>query len=343
VGQVITRRVGRRSGRLGLALVAAAICIGGCASSSPSMLDPRSPEARRIAGLWWLLAGLGAGVYAIVTIAVVAAVVGRRREPTTEVSTDAAPGRHDLRFIVVGGLVLPALVLTVAGVATVRTTNALLPPRGVVHVDVRAEDWWWRLSYPDDDVVTANEIHVPVGRPVELTLTSDNVIHSVWVPQLNGKTDVIPGQVNRMSFTAERAGAYRGQCAEFCGIEHTRMAFIVIAESPSAFERWLAQNRAPAAEPTDAPARAGRDVLETTSCAGCHTVAGTKAAGTLGPDLTHVGSRRSLAADTLPNTAAGMRRWLAATQTVKPGALMPQLDLTDSQLNSLVAYLESLR
>jgi cytochrome c oxidase subunit 2 len=307
------------------------------------MLDTRSPEAHRIAGLWWLLAGLAAAVYVVVTIAVIAALVGRRREPPRDVSADEAPGRHDLRFIVAGGVVVPALVLAVAGVATVRTTNALRPPRGVVHIRVQAEDWWWRLSYPDDHVVTANEIHVPVGRPVDLTLTSDNVIHSVWVPQLNGKTDVIPGQVNHMSFTAERAGTYRGQCAEFCGIGHARMAFVVIAEAPSTFDRWLSQNRAVAVVPADATARAGRDLLETTSCAGCHTVAGTQAVGTLGPDLTHVGSRRSLAADTLTNTAAGMRRWLSATQSVKPGALMPQLDLSDRQVTELVAYLESLR
>ncbi|HEY4333053.1 MAG TPA: cytochrome c oxidase subunit II, partial [Ilumatobacteraceae bacterium] len=266
------------------------IVLAACGRSSPSALDPHSPQARSIDGLWWLMAGLGAVVYVAVVVVVLLALRNRRQV------TDSDAQRRGSRFIVVGGVVVPAIVLSVVGVATITTTNALQPPAAAVHINLEAERWWWRLTYPDDGVVTANEIHVPVGQPVELTLTSDNVIHSVWVPQLDGKTDVIPGQTNHMTFTADKAGTYRGQCAEFCGIGHALMAFVVVAQAPADYQRWIAANRAPAAQPATDLARQGAQLLATTSCAGCHTVAGTAATGTVGPDLTHFGSRTSIAA-----------------------------------------------
>jgi cytochrome c oxidase subunit 2 len=192
-------------------------------------------------------------------------------------------------------------------------------------------------------VVTANEIHVPTGVPVDLVLRSADVIHSLWVPQLNGKTDVIPGQTNHMTFTADDPGTYRGQCAEFCGIGHALMSFVVVAQPPAEFDDWLAaQRQAPAASATDDAVR-GERVFQGESCAGCHTVQGTAAVGTFGPDLTHFGSRASIAANTLPNTPDALRHWLADTQGVKHGALMPQTQLSADELRQLVAYLEGLK
>ncbi|MEO7371147.1 MAG: cytochrome c oxidase subunit II [Ilumatobacteraceae bacterium] len=328
----------------------------GCGGSSPSAIDPHSPQARHIAGLFWLMLWIAAGIYAVVLGLVLVSLRARRRSDTAarptgaEVdewtipsSNDAATTRRGTRFIIGGGLVLPIVVLIVVGVATVRTTNAVQGGASVVKIHVEAERWWWRLTYPDDHVVTANEIHVPVGEPVDLTLTSDNVIHSLWVPELNGKTDVIPGQTNHMTFTADAPGTYRGQCAEFCGIGHALMAFLVIAESPADYAQWVRTNSAPAATPPDGAAAKGSDLFVSSSCAGCHTVAGTAASGTIGPDLTHLGSRATIGSDTLPNTPTDLAHWLADTQGVKRGALMPQIDLTTAQIADLVAYLESLK
>jgi cytochrome c oxidase subunit 2 len=190
--------------------------------------------------------------------------------------------------------------------------------------------------------VTANEIHVPAGRPVRLRLSSADVIHSFWVPQLMPKTDLIPGQVNETWLTANRPGIYRGQCAEYCGLQHALMAFLVVADGPAAFDRWVALQRAPAAEPAGTLATRGRQVLERTSCATCHTVRGTSARGTAGPDLTHLASRQQLGAGAVPNTPGHLGGWIANSQTIKPGNLMPPQPLTSEELQALIAYLETL-
>jgi cytochrome c oxidase subunit 2 len=341
----------RRPTRLG-ALVAVAIALvvacAGCSSDSPSMLDGKSAQAGRISHLWWLMFGMAVVVY-IGVIAFVLIAMLRRRARTGDGDepdhlVDVTPTeRTDRSFLLYGGLALPIVVLSVIAVQTVRVSNRLQASGASVHIDVDAKDWWWRISYPSDGVVTANEIHVPVGESVDIALRSDNVIHSLWVPQLNGKTDVVPGQTNHMTFTADTPGTYRGQCAEFCGIQHANMAFIVVVQTQPDYAGWLAANRAPGAAPQTAQQMQGAQLLATTSCAGCHTVAGTAAAGILGPDLTHVGSRATLAADALANTPADMAHWLSATQKVKGGALMPQIDLTPDQVNALVAYLENLK
>ncbi len=361
-----TRAILRR-GHVIAVIVGSATLLWGCGRSSPSVVDPHSPESSHIAGLFWLMLWMGIGIYVVVLGFVFASFRQQRRHPSDSDSapkTDAAETtgdgeagsgwaipspppastrRRSDRLILGGGLALPLIALTVVGIATVQTTNAVQPRSPVIKIDVEAERWWWRLTYPSNHVVTANEIHVPVGQPVQLTLTSDNVIHSVWVPELDGKTDVIPGQTNQMTFTANAAGTYRGQCAEFCGIGHALMAFVVIADAPVDYERWLSVNAAPAAAVAAGSAQRGANYFVTSSCAGCHTVAGTAAVGTLGPDLTHFGSRTSIAADTLPNTPTDLGRWLSDTQGVKRGALMPQIELTPSQVTDLVSFLEGLR
>ncbi len=349
---VTARAILLRGGWVAMA-VGATTLLWGCGSSSPSTVDPHSPEASHIAGLFWLMLWMSVGIYVLVLGFVVVSFRARQSTSRERGSVggawdvppigDVSDRRRSARFIIGGGLALPIVVLIVVGVATVRTTNAVRSGPSVVKIDVQAERWWWRLTYPDNGVVTANEIHVPVGESVELTLTSDNVIHSVWVPELNGKTDVIPGQTNHMTFTADAPGTYRGQCAEFCGIGHALMAFVVIADLPADYARWLAANEAPAVAPSAGAVARGASFLASSSCAGCHNIAGTAAVGTLGPDLTHFGSRTSIGADTLPNTPGDLSHWLADTQGVKRGALMPQIDLTDAQINDLVAYLESLK
>ena len=204
---------------------------------------------------------LAAAVFVIVTALVVVALLRRRRAP----AGDDSPGdsRRDRRFILVGGLFVPTAILAVVAVYTVRTMNDILPASGVVHIHVAGERWWWRVDYPDLGVTTANEVHVPVGERVDITLTSDNVIHSFWVPQLNGKADLIPGQTNHLSFTAAQAGTYRGQCAEFCGLQHAHMAFLVIADPPAAFDQWAAGQRQAPPAPSDPLAQQGEQILAT--------------------------------------------------------------------------------
>ena len=326
-----------------IALICAS-ALSSCGSGSPSVLDPHSPEARRIAGLFWLMLALATVVYFVVVGLVLLAL--RRRGDSSEPGApdSTAEGRRRTNwFIVIGGLAVPILVLSVVATATVGATRALQEKSGVIHIEVDAQQFWWRLTYPDDHVVSANEIHIPVGQPVELTLTSDNVIHSFWVPQLHGKKDTIPGQPNRLTFTAQAAGEYRGQCAEFCGIGHALMAILVIAQPEAEYRQWLADNAAAPAAPTDPEAIKGQRLFENGSCAGCHAVAGTAATATFGPDLSHFGSRQTIAALTLPNDPDHLARWLAHTQDVKPGARMPDIDLTAAEIQQLVAYLESTR
>src|SRR4051794_19763327 len=308
------------------------------------MLDPKSGEAHRLSGLFWLMLVMATGVYVVVSGFVVVAMMKRRRDTANTYA--GAPGhdtKRDHRFILIGGLIAPVAILSVLGVATVVTTNALRPASGTIHVHVNGERWWWRVDYPDTRLVTANEIHVPVGEPVDISLTSDNVIHSFWVPQLNGKVDLIPGQTNHLSFTAHQTGVFRGECAEFCGIGHAKMDFRVVVDSAAQYQQWVAANLKVPAAPTAPDAQRGQQLFTTSACAGCHRVAGTSAVGTAGPDLTHLASRLTLAAGWLDNTPDELSHWLADTQTVKPGALMPDLGLRADDVAALVAYLETLR
>jgi cytochrome c oxidase subunit 2 len=333
------------SARRGLLAVAGSLGVGAllaACSGSPSMLDPKSREAHHLSGLFWLMLVMAAAVYVAVAGFVVVAIVKRRRD-TAGLGSPGHDTKRDHRFILIGGLIAPVAILSVLGVATVVTTNALRPPEGTVQVHVNGERWWWRVDYPGTGVVTANEVHVPVGEPVDISLTSDNVIHSFWVPQLNGKTDLVPGQTNHLSFTAHQTGVFRGECAEFCGIGHAKMDFRVVVDSAAQYQQWIAaQQRVPAA-PTGPDAQRGQQLFTTSACAGCHRVAGTSAVGTAGPDLTHLASRLTLAAGWLDNTPDELSHWLADTQTVKPGALMPDLGLSADDVAALVAYLETLR
>jgi cytochrome c oxidase subunit II len=263
------------------------------------------------------------------------------------------------RIIVAGGIVFPIVTLSALlfyGFWILREAEWSemgrvvrgTPSDGALRVEVIGEQFWWRVRYLDADgdvaFETANEIAIPTGRRVALRLTSADVIHSFWVPSLGGKIDMIPGRTTTLTLLADRDGIYRGQCAEFCGAQHARMAFHAVAMAPDRFERWLDQQRQPPPEPTDPFLRRGLEVFLSSGCGACHTVRGTEAAGTLGPDLTTMGSRPSVAAGTLPNNVGTLAGWIAASQHLKPGNLMPSFDaLTGPDLRAVAAYLESLK
>jgi cytochrome c oxidase subunit II len=276
-------------------------------------------------------------VFAIVVALLVLGLLRRRSE-----RRGLAPGTT---FVVALGVVLPAVVIVALFVLTLDALPKTSPSHGKtrLEVDVVARDWFWDVSYPATGARTANEIHIPVGAPVDIRVTSSDVIHSLWVPELNRKIDVIPGRRNDVVFDARTAGVYRGQCAEFCGLEHAHMALYVVAEPRSAFTRWLTNESAPAPPPPDARLERGQQILLGSDCEYCHRIAGTNASGTIGPDLTHIASRLSLAAGTIPNGRGYLAGWILDPQHIKPGNKMPATNLSGPDLQALLDYLGSLR
>jgi cytochrome c oxidase subunit 2 len=297
-----------------------------------SALDPHGPDARVIAEIGWVLLALAIPVFVLVLVLAAWAAFGRRRPAWL-----AGPA-----VVVAGGIALPAVALSALLVyvllAAERMDAAHAQP--AVQIEVIGHQWWWRVHYLDAsgglDFATANELHVPVGRSVELRLRSADVLHSVWVPSLAGKLDAVPGKDNRLVLRADRAGVYRGQCAEYCGAQHAQMALHVVAVQAPDFERWRQAQRAPAQAPADA--------LFTARCGACHAVRGTPAEGSRGPDLTHVGSRLALGAGVLPNQPGAAAAWIASGQHLKPGNLMPEFrSLSSDELTALAGYMERLR
>jgi cytochrome c oxidase subunit II len=328
------RRRARRCAVLAAFLTAA--CDG-----APSALDPRGPGAARIAGLWWLMLVISIVVFVVVLVLM---AMGLRRAGSA-----AADPRRAVRWgeplIVLGGVVIPAVVLTAVFVVSLRDMSALSSPQGsgALEISVTGHDWWWEVAYDRPGAVTANEIHIPVGEPVQLELTTDDVIHSFWVPQLQAKTDMVPGRVNRMWIEADEPGRYRGQCAEFCGLQHANMIFYVIAQPRADFETWLEGEARPAVEPGQSSAIQGRDVFLRSTCAGCHAVRGTSARARVGPDLTHLATRETIASGVLDNSRINLARFITDPQEVKPGAIMPPTELSSQELSALLDYLEGLR
>lgn len=292
-----------------------------------SILSPYGPAAAEIAGLSWVLFAGGALILCLVIAAAMLAVWTKPAWLGGE------------RFVVLSGVVFPAVALSVLLLYVYLVGEKLhAGPKPELGIEITGEQWWWRVRYLDEQgepaFETANELRVPVGKPVELRLASADVIHSFWVPSLAGKVDMIPGRVNRLTVTAHAEGVYRGQCAEFCGGPHALMALHVVALSAEAFDEWRQHQRR--------PALAGHAMF-TARCAACHAVRGTQAAGTRGPDLTHVASRLYIAAGTLANTPGNMAGWLSDSQHAKPGNLMPAMRLTPAELEALSAYVAELR
>lgn len=309
-------------------------------------LGAGSREAARVTNLTWFLIILSAVIYVIVIGVMIVAIRRRRADPAGD--ADLTP--VGVRPVIIGGAVIPGLILVALFLAGLGAMRAYPTPAGTtpVRLTVTGHQWWWEVSFRDPAsgqlVRSANEIHVPVGRQVEIALTSADVIHSFWVPRLQGKIDVIPGDTNVIRFTATKAGRYRGQCAEYCGMQHANMAFEVVADDDATFRRWLVAQEQPAASPSDSVTRLGQALVVGGPCAMCHTIRGTPAAGVIGPDLTHLGARATLAAGTLPNDRATLAGWVSNAPALKPGVRMPALpQFTGRQLLAITTYLESLQ
>ncbi len=306
---------------------------------SQSALSPAGRGAEEIAELFWRMTGAASVIWLVVAALAVWAVVGGPAK--------ARPAAQRA-MIVWGGAVAPTVALGALlayGLSLLPGLLAAAPP-GTLKVSVVGEQWWWRVRYlpaQGAPVETANEIRLPVGEPVDFELRSADVIHSFWIPSLGGKMDMFPGRPTRLVLKPTRTGRFRGVCAEYCGASHALMAFDVLVLEKPEFERWLAAQRRPAVEPSGTAAE-GRDLFLANGCAACHAIRGTEAAGVIGPDLTHVGGRLSLAAGALPPGADSLKRWIAKTHEVKPGALMPHFAmLPPEELDALAAYLESLK
>jgi cytochrome c oxidase subunit II len=311
-----------------------------------SVLAPAGRPASRIHDLWSLMLWVATVVF-VVTMAFVAAACARgvrRERHDGPASSDQALSRAVA--IAVGATIVILFGLLISSVRTGRSV-ASLDAWSAVTIEVTGHQWWWEIAYddavPSRRVVTANELHVPVHRPVVLKVTSRDVIHSFWVPQLQGKRDLIPGYTTAVWLTADRPGTYRGQCAEFCGLQHAHMAFDIVAEPEPDFERWLDGMRQAAPVPrTDAELR-GHDLFMTRRCGTCHTVTGTAAHGQVAPDLTHIATRSTIGAGTLPNTPAHLSDWVRDPQASKPGNQMPPNPLSPDEVGALLAYLELLK
>jgi cytochrome c oxidase subunit II len=332
----------RRPPRTAIPIAAGTALLAGCGGSQ-DVLAPSSPQQDKISELFWItfagsLVGLG-----VVAFFLLLGWFRRNRA--------GLPGgggeRAGNALVIALGVAVPILVLSgLFWYSNLRTIDATAAPEAgstQLQVEVTGRQWFWDVRYPATAARTANEIHIPARTSVEVIAKSADVIHSFWVPKLNRKIDMIPGHPNRILLYADKPGTYRGRCSEFCGLQHANMQLFVVAQPPAEFQRWLAAASTPARTPTTVAVANGQRVFLQGACAGCHAIRGTAADGTLGPDLTHVASRQTLAAGTLRNTTGDLAAWVADPQHVKPGNRMPRLVMPDQDFRDLLAYLETLR
>ena len=323
-----------------LALVSVvALLLGSSASAETSMLDPNGPRAERVADLWWIMFVLGAIVFLVVMAFLLAAIRRARRESdssneTEEVSTTP---------IKIGVVITTAIVLLLVGLTFWAQRDLAAPDDpAAMTIEVVGHQYWWEVYYPDAGFMTANEIHIPVGEPVNVRLTADDVIHSFWVPELSGKLDLVPGRVNEFWIQADEPGVYFGECAEFCGLQHALMRFLVVADPPDVFTAWVDQQRAVARQPDSDLLVRGQQIYLSHSCMYCHTIEGAASSGGVRPDLTHLASRDTLGAGVLENNPDNLAAWITDSQSIKPNNQMPNYTISPEDLDALIAYLESL-
>ncbi len=350
------RRTSRRAFALLVSAVILPLVLAACSTepgNNHTFLNPAGPVADTVNNLWWLLFWIMLAIEVLVATLVITALVRFRRKPN-----DADPvqitGNTRLE---IAWTVAPAAILVVLLVLTLSTMVSVSEPKETtMNITAAGKLWWWEFDYQGMNVTTGNEMHIPVGEAVHIDLASDNVLHAFWVPNLSGKRELIPGHNNTLWLKADTAGTYRGECAEFCGVEHANMNFIVVAESRPEFDAWIKRQQTPATPVTtgnvSAEQRAlidqGQQTITKQACAGCHVIAGLNqpysvVQGKIGPNLTHVGSRAYIAAGTLENTPENLARWLRNPQEVKPGNKMPNLNLDETTIKQIVAYLESLK
>ena len=313
----------------------------------PSVFAPESAPAHSISHLAGFVLAITAGIFVLVASLLAYAVVRFRRradDDGTEPAQIYGSGPVEAAWTTVPFLIVVVLTLSTARV--IHEVQDARQPAAALEVQVIGHQWWWEFRYPKLGIVTANELHVPVSqvgdrRPTFLDLRSADVVHSFWVPRLAGKTDLIPNKINSMWIEPERAGLYLGQCAKYCGTQHAKMLLRVYADTPENFARWVKAQQSVAEK--DATVAAGRRVFEQTACINCHAIKGTIADGRFGPDLTNLMSRDTLASGALSNSPPGLRAWIKSPDQLKPGVLMPAMNLNDADLDRLVDYLVTLK
>jgi len=318
------------------------LVLAGCGGPFPqSALHPESDYARALDGLfrgifWWAV------LVFVVVESLLLFILLRYRQRAGAATPKPTHGHTVLE---IAWTIAPALILVFIAVPTMRTifTTQAPPAANALRIDVIGHQWWWEYRYPALKISAYNELHLPVRTPIQLEMTSADVIHSFWVPRLGGKRDLIQGRTNRIAFRADSTGEYGGQCAEFCGASHANMRLRVVVQSDSSFQRWVDQQRAnPATPAKGSPVEAGQQVFRRSACIGCHTITGI-AQGKVGPDLTHVGGRATIAGALFPNTPEMLHRWIMNAPSLKPGALMPPQNLSPQDLAVVIAYLQSLK
>jgi cytochrome c oxidase subunit 2 len=304
-----------------------------------STATPKSDLGRLIHELFMNISGWTLFIFIVVEVLLIGVVIAFRERPGR---AEPRPVHGHLGLEIVWTLV-PVIIVTSIAVPTIRTIFRIdaPPPKEALRIEVIGHQWWWEVRYPGLGIATANEVHLPVGRPIDLSLTSADVIHSFWSPQIGGKRDLIPGKVNHLTFTVDVPGDYPGQCAEFCGVSHANMRLLVVAQTPEEFRAWTKTQRRGPSPPISRLAQ-GRQAFLAGGCVACHTIQGVSS-GVLGPDLTHFGSRKTLAGGILKNNPEDLARWLRDPPGVKPGARMPKLPLSGEQVTALVAYLGALK
>ena len=311
----------------------------------PSALNPVGPNGETIANLFNIVLIIAVGVFVVVEgLIVVAAFRFRRRSQDTSEPTQVHGNtKAEIAWTIAPALIVVTLfVLALQGLQSVDTPPVQAAGQQLT-VKVIGHQFWWEYQYPDYNIATATDLVIPVGTVVNLDISSVDVIHSFWVPQLNGKTDAFPNHINHSWIQANTPGTYVGQCAELCGSSHANMRVVVIAKTPAEFDQWVKEQQAPPVESSDALAQQGKLTLLSGACIGCHTIEGTAAQGKVGPNLTHFGSRTGIAGGSLTNTEGNLKRWLTNPPAVKPGSVMPNLNLSKQEVDALTAYLESLK
>jgi cytochrome c oxidase subunit 2 len=341
-----TRQTWRRLPALSAALFASAC--GGIHNA----INPAGPQAGNISRVWWLMFVVCSIVFVLVMVALLVGLKksAHQEQLTTPVLDPPEEQEHRRRAVVIGAVTITVIVLFVFLVASFsagRSMTAELADKDGLTIEVTGHQWWWEVRYLDVDAsnifTTANEIHIPVGVPVTFSLRSTDVIHSFWVPNLSGKKDLIPGKINTIWLQADKPGVYRGQCAEYCGLQHARMALWVVAEPQEQFNAWRQNQTQTSVTPATDSQKLGQQVFLSTTCVMCHAINGTPAGSNIGPNLTHVGSRQMIAAASMTNTREHLREWIKDPQQFKPGTRMPANNLGEDQLQPLLDYLQSLK
>ncbi len=329
-------------------------------SDLQSALSPAGEQGGSIARLWWLYFWVLTAIFILVAIFIFLAMLPRRKILAETASIGrleeiSPPQERSLAKVVIGAVIASIVVLFVllfvdffAGRSIYALNDQNTGDADALTIKITGHQWWWQIDYenkaePSKMMTTANELHVPVGRPVKLTLQSSDVIHSFWVPNMHGKKDLVPGHPTEMWLKATRRGTFRGQCAEFCGLQHAHMRLTFVADTPEEFDQWMKSSSSDAPQPTTETQERGREVFMSNQCIMCHSISGTNARATVGPDLSHIASRPMLAAGAIPNTRGYLAGWIANPQNIKPGARMPPNTLPSDDLNALLDYLESLK